>query len=452
MRVFLLLLAAAAAFSQSAKKEPPPGVLRTVQVRGNQIYATGEILKALGLNPGDAVSVPELERARQKVQGLDVFSTVSFQFKFEAGPPTKYDVLYTVVEDTQVLPLHFERLGAAPADIVAYLKTHVPFYAEQIPGTASVVQRYRAAVQDYLTETVKNPVRVRATVATDETGKLQVNFFPDAPIPNISLVDVSGNEKVDKGTILRAANDVAIGVPLTDARVKLILEGAIRPIYAARGYPLVTFPKIETEPAKTNSGVILKITIHEGPQFNFGPLRFRGKGLEEDEIRSAITFKPGDPYSSDKVDAFRVELLKKMHHKGLLDATIDPEMSPDEPKHVMNVIYNVVPGEVYQFAKLDIRGLDMTAQPVIEKLWGEKPGQPFNPDYPDFFLKKVGEQGLFDNLAKTQSDYTADAATHTVTVHLYFKGGKSEEDKKREKKEEEDRRQHPYGGDLSGVL
>ena len=140
-----------------------------------------------------------------------------------------------------------------------------------------------------------------------------------------------------------------------------------------------------------------------------------------------------------------MELLKKLKRKGMLDASIDPETSPDEPKHVMNVVYNVVPGEPYKFKKLDIRGLDLNSQPVIEKLWGEKPGQTFNPDYPDFFLKKVAEQGLFDNLANTQSDYTADATTHDVTVHLYFKGGKSAEDIKRQKKEEEDKQQGPYG-------
>jgi outer membrane protein assembly factor BamA len=106
----------------------------------------------------------------------------------------------------------------------------------------------------------------------------------------------------------------------------------------------------------------------------------------------------------------------------------------------VNVIYNVIPGEPYNFASLDIQGLDITAQPTIEKLWGEKVGQPFNPDYPEFFLKKVNEQGLFDNLADTHSDYTADATSHNVRVHLYFKGGKSMKDKEREKKEEEERR------------
>jgi hypothetical protein len=99
-----------------------------------------------------------------------------------------------------------------------------------------------------------------------------------------------------------------------------------------------------------------------------------------------------------------------------------------------------VPGEVYNFQKLDVQGLDITTQPVIANLWGEKPGQPFNPDYPDFFLKRVEEQGLFDNLGDTQSDYTADASSHNVTVHLYFKGGKSQARRQKDKEHEREKR------------
>lgn len=432
--------------AQTPRRDPPPGIIRSIQITGNRIYSTAEIAAALGLKAGDRATASTLEQGRQRLQKLDIFNTVSYQFKFEASTPPKYDVTYVIAEDTQVFPLHFERLGVDPAQILAYLKTHVPFFSDRIPGTSSVVQRYKAAVQDFLAQTSKNPVKVRAVVASDENQQLQVSFFPDAPIPNISQVEIFENKAIDKGVILRAVNQVAIGVPLTDARVKLILDGAIKPVYAARGYPLVSFPKVETEPSKTNSGVVLKVTINDGPQFNFGPLRFRGKGLEEDEIRSAITFKPGDVYSSEKVETFRIELLRKLKRKGLLDATIDPEVSPDAAKHIMNVVYNVIPGEPYKFQKLDIRGLDINSQPVIEKLWGEKPGQTFNPEYPDFFLKKVADQGLFDNLADTQSDFTPDPATHNVTVHLSFKGGKSADDKKKEQ-EEERRKQEggPYG-------
>jgi hypothetical protein len=113
--------------SQTAKRDYPPGVIGSIQVTGNQIYSTGDILKVLGLKPGDRATVAIFDAARERVQKLDVFSTVSFNFKYAASSPPKYDVLYTVAEDTQVLPMHFERLGADPAAIRAYLKAHVPF-------------------------------------------------------------------------------------------------------------------------------------------------------------------------------------------------------------------------------------------------------------------------------------------------------------------------------------
>ncbi len=443
--IVLLCACVPFAFAQTPKRDPGPGMLRTLNINGTHLYSATEIASICGLQIGQRVTTANFESARQRIQATDLFATVSYQFKFEASVPPKYDLLLTVVEDDQVYPMHFERLGADPAAIRAYLKAHVMFYSDKIPGTDSIVDRYKKNVQDFLAQSSndKTPVKVKASVARDENGNLNVVFYPDAPIPNISQVLVSGNEAVDTGVILRAVNEVAIGVPLTDARVKMILDGAIKPVYAARGYPLVTFPKVENEPAKTNSGVILKVTIKDGPQFKFGAIRFKGKGLEEDEVRSAVNFKPGETYNFAKMDNLRVELLHKMKRRGLLDGTIDPETDLDEAKHLVNVTYNVVPGEVYKFQKLDIRGLDVTSQPVIEKLWGEKVGQTFNPDYPDFFLKKVQEQGLFDNLSNTSSDYSAEPSTHQVTVHLYFKGGKSPEDKKREKKEEQDRR-NPY--------
>ena len=131
--VLLLLSAIVLAQSPPAKQaQAPVGVIRTITVKGNQIYATFDILKALGLNPGDRASQAILEQARQKVLALDVFSTASFRYQFESGTPVQYDVIFTVVEDTQVLPMHFERLGATPAEILAYLKTHIAFYTRTI--------------------------------------------------------------------------------------------------------------------------------------------------------------------------------------------------------------------------------------------------------------------------------------------------------------------------------
>ncbi len=422
------------------KKQPPAGILQSVSVKGNHLYAEADIVRESGLKTGERVDPAAIDRARGKLQATELFNNVAYEYRTGSGKPPAYDVTFQLTENGQLFPTRFERLGLSENAVRSCLRNHVDLYSDRIPGTEGILHRYIAAVEGCVSKP-DGHTKVRAAVSNDDPQQLTVLFTPDTPAPTIAQVVVSGNQAVDTGTILRAVNAVAIGEPLSDTRLKMIVDGAIRPLYAAKGYAAVSFPKIETEPAKTNLGVIVKVEIKDGPSFKFGSIRFRGNGLDEDEIRSTIPFKSGQPFNSEQVDNFRLDLIHKMRRRGLLDASISTETAPDDTKRAVNVIYNVTPGAVYNFQTLDIRGLDVTTEPVIAKLWGEKQGHPFNPDYPEFFLKRVQQQGLFDNLADTQTDYSSDPSTHNVTVHLYFKGGKSAQQRAKDKKEEDDKHQ-----------
>ncbi|MBV9157917.1 MAG: hypothetical protein JO097_16750 [Acidobacteriaceae bacterium] len=418
------------------KREAPPGVLHSVAVKGNQLYSSADIIKESGLKVGQRVTAAILEQARKKLQDTELFNNVADQYRFQGNPPA-YDLTFEITENQQLFPMRFERLGVSDDAVRQYLRDHVMLFSDRIPGTEGVLHRYRAAIQAFVDQT--NPsVKIKAAISNDDPKQLSVLFTPDTPPLTISQVTVTGNQAVDTGAILRAVNAVAIGVPLSDMRLKMILDGAIKPLYAAKGYAAVSFPKVETEPSKSNLGVIVKVQIADGPIFKFGAIHFHGSGMDEEEIRSNIPFKPGQTFDAEKVDNFRLDLMRRMKHNGLLDANVVTEANPDDSRRVVNVTYNVVPGSVYNFQTLDIQGLDVTTEPVVAKLWGEKPGKPFNPDYPDFFLKRVQEEGIFDNLADTRSDYSADASTHNVTVHLYFKGGESKAEKARKKKQEDE--------------
>ncbi|HEX4165256.1 MAG TPA: POTRA domain-containing protein [Bryobacteraceae bacterium] len=423
-----------------AKRQPPSGPLHEITIRGNQLYPAAAIAQETGLQKGARVDSAILAKARDKLQATELFTSVAYEYRTSGGLPPAYDVTFQVAEDQQVFPTRFERLGMPADEIKACLRSHVDLYSDQIPGTQGILHRYASAVESCVAAKGAR-VNVKAAISNDDPKQLTVLFMPDTPAPTIAQVFVSGNQAVDTGTILRAVNQIAVGVPLTDTRLKMILEGTIQPLYASKGYAAVTFPKVETELSKTNLGVIVKVQIKDGPQFNFGSIRFRGSGLDEDEIRSTIPFRTGQTYNGDKVDSFRLDLTHKMRRRGLLDTSITTETQTDDSKRAVNVVYNVTPGAVYNFETLKIDGLDVTTEPVIEKLWGEKKGHPFNPDYPDYFLKRVQQEGLFDNLADARSDYTSDPATHNVIVRLTFKGGKSSAQRVKEKKEEEERRQ-----------
>jgi outer membrane protein insertion porin family len=425
--------------AKTTRKQPPPGTLHSLTVKGSQLYSAADIFKASGLHIGERVSPEIVEQARKTLQNTELFSNVSDEYRFTGGPSPLYDLTFQVTEIQQLFPMRFERLGADADSIQHYLRAHVELYSDKIPGTEGVLNRYTRAVQEFIAQANPN-LKIKAAISNDDPKQLTVLFTPDVPAPTVSQVIVTGNQAVDTGTILRAVNKVAVGTPLSDMRIKLILDGAIRPLYAAKGYAEVSFPKVETEPSKSNLGVIVKVTIADGPLFKFGLIRFHGSGMDEDEIRSNIPFKPGQPFNGDQVDNFRLDLLHRMKRRGLLEASVLAQTEVDDSKRAVNITYNVVPGEVYNFKTLDVQGLDITSEPVIEKLWGEKPGHAFNPDYPDFFLKRVQQQGLFDNLGATHSDYTANASTHDVTVHLYFKGGKSQAQIEKEKEKEKNNR------------
>lgn len=436
--VCAIFVSAAPLFS-AAPPAPPAGVVHSIVIEGTSRYSKPELARATGLAVGQPVSTAAIENARQKLIDLQLFSTVSDSYRWTPGKPYQYDITYTVTDISQVFPIRFDRIKAPGDQLQTCLSKRAPFYSDEIPATDAVLKRYTAAVQACAAES-GDKRELKAHVSSEDPKDIAVVFAPNAPPQNISQVEIAGTQSVDTGTLLRAANLAAIGMPLTDERVKRLLDGTLRQVYAAHGYVQVTFPKIEAVPSKDDAGVILKIQIKEGPVYNVGAIRFRGSGMDPDEVKANIPFHPGQVFSSAKLDDFRIWLQHSFKQSGHLDASVTFDTDRDDAKHLVNVVYNVAPGPVYTFAKLDVQGLDINSSPAVEQLWGEKPGKPFNPDYPDFFLKRVEERNMFDHLADTSSDYTADPASHTVIVHLYFKGGKTKQERDKEEQAKRDGR------------
>lgn len=427
--VALALTAQTRTLSQAGS--PPRGVVHAVIVQGNKTYSTAEIAKVLGLKTGETASPAAFKSAQTRLLATDLFSNVDYQFRWTGSKPAQYYVTYIVSEYGQLFPLRFEDIGVSEESLKQYLRSHVELYHDSIPATDAVVHRYSSAAQQFISQT-KPALKVKGFVSSDDPQNPAIVIRPDTPLPRITEMTIAGNKAIETAVLQRAVNDVAVGQRLSDANIHQILNATVKSLYLAKGYVAVSFPKIETEKAKQNNGYIVHVQIQEGPVFHFGSSAFRGGNFTPDDIRPLMHYTKGETFDGSKAEALRSTLVGTLKHEGHLEAKVNLSREEDDKNLAVNLVYAIAPGPLYTFQTLEVHGLDIESEPQIRKLWAPRPGKPFNPDYPEFFLNKVRGMGLFDNLGSTRSAFQADDATHAVTVKLYFKGAAAEAEKKKE--------------------
>src|SRR5437764_517510 len=81
---------------------PPPGIVHAVIVAGNKVYPTDEIVKVLGLKPGQPANPAAFKQAQERLLHTDLFSDVSYEFRYSMTKPPQFEVTYRVSEFAQL--------------------------------------------------------------------------------------------------------------------------------------------------------------------------------------------------------------------------------------------------------------------------------------------------------------------------------------------------------------
>src|SRR5580704_9532416 len=401
-----------------AQPAPTAYTVENLTVEGNHAYTTQQILAVAGLHEGQKAGKSEFEAAREKLEKTGVFDQVSYRFA-----PSKdaegYDATYVVSEVAQIYPIRFQELPAASDQIRAWLKTNDPLFGDKIPATKQVVDRYVAWISEFLArQGYRQPLAGR--LSADGGEDLAVLFRPAKGPPALAHGIVTDTCEIPAGTLQTAMYGVAIGVLFSEPRVRLLLDSTIRPIYEAHGLLRVAFPKIETAPAKDVDGTTVTIQVTPGPAYKLDRVSFVGADFSRSEWNNLSKLKTNQTVNFDEVKAAQERIRVNLRRQGHLDAASKVNRDVNDTDHSVAIEFEIDPGPLYTLGKLDIVGLDVVTEPEIRKMWGMAPGGPFNVEYPDHFLARVKDGGVFDNLKNARAETKINAANHTVDVTLYF--------------------------------
>ena len=404
--------------------DPAPGpaptsyAVEVLTVEGNHVYTAEQIFAAAGLRVGQKAGPAELDAARDKLSATGAFDNVSYRFA-----PSKdaegYDVGFVVSEIGQLYPLRFEELPATDAQLRTWLKQKDPLFGDKVPATKPVVDRYVAWISEFLAAHGDH-LAVAGKLSSEGGEELTLLFRPAKTPASVAHVIFTNTGDLPAGLLQTAMYQVAIGVQYSEPKFRELLENQIRPIYEAHGLVRVSFPKVEVAPAKDVDGVTVTTRVEQGPVYNLGAVRYVGGDFSRKELKDLSKLTPDDPVNFDDVKAAQVRFRESLRRQGYLDASSQVKRDVKDADHTVDLTILIDPGPLYTLGKLNISGLDIVTEPVIRKMWGMAPGRPFNVDYPDHFLARVKDAGVFDDLKSTRAETNINASRHTVDVTLYF--------------------------------
>jgi len=405
------------AVDASPAAAPTAYTIETLTVEGNHVYTAEQVLAVAGMRAGQKGGKVEFDAAREKLAATGAFDNVSYRF----GPSRDgegYDAVFEVSEIGQLYPIKFENLPAGDDQLRAWLKQKDPLFGEKIPATKPVVDRYVAWISEFLA--AHNDHEAIAGKLSSEGGEdLTLLFRPAKPRASIAHVQFTSTGDVAPGLLQTAMYEVAIGVQYSEPRFRQLLDNQARPIFEARGMLRVKFPEIETAPAKDVEGVTVTVRAEPGPVYNLDRVRFMGSDLSRQELNSLSKLKLNQPVNFDDVKAAQDRIRQSLRRSGYLDASSNVKRDVNDMEHTVALTIVIDPGPLFTLGKLNFSGLDIVSEPVVRKMWGIPPGRPFNVEYPDHFLMRVKDSGVFDNLKNTRAD-TRINGDHSVDVTLYF--------------------------------
>jgi outer membrane protein insertion porin family len=426
----ILLLAPATGFAQTPKKSAKKAAttapaadkwpLQSLVIEGNHNYTKEQILAVAGLKIGQMAGKPDFDAARVRLQATGVFEEVSYRFE-PAPDGNGYAATFTVVEVSQLYPVIVQGLPIHLADLNTWLKSKDPMYNGKLPGTSEAIKRYTSLVEQYLAS--KNqPQAVLGKLSPAGVNEYGVVFRSAAPIPAVAEVKFTGSKVISAITLQNHIAEVAIGFPYTEDGFRGLLNTSIRPMYEAKGYLAVKFPKIVTAKATDVEGLALDVTVDEGAEYKLGEVRIVGTyaGKSAQMLRVG-KFKIGDVANFDEINAAVERMKKPLQRQGYMRVSSTVDRKINDKAKTVDLAIRIDPGPQFLMGKLNIQGLDLDSTAGIRELWGPQEGKPFDAAYPDYFISRVREEKMFDNLHDAKASTKIDEQSHTVDVTLVFK-------------------------------
>ena len=279
-----------------------PFTVKDIRVEGLQRVEPGTVFASLPFRVGETYSDDKGSTAIRTLFGLGLFKDVRLE--------VNGDVLVVIVEERPtVADVEFVGTREFDKDVLKKALRDAGISDGQPFDKALADKAEQELKRQYINKSLYG-VEVVTTVTPIERNRVNLTFtVSEGDVAKIKEIQITGNKVFSEPALLKLF-DLDTGTWLSwytksdrYARAKLNADiETLRAYYLARGYLefKVDSTQVAISPDKQSISITLNVT--EGERFTVSGIKLEGNYLgKEEEFKSLITIKPGQPYNADQV-------------------------------------------------------------------------------------------------------------------------------------------------------
>ena len=346
-----------------------PFKVQDIRVEGLQRVEPGTVFASMPLRVGDDYNDEKGSAAIRSLFALGLFKDV----RLEANG----NVLVVVVEERPTIAeVNFAGTKEFDKDTLLKAMRDVGL-ADGRPFDKALADRAEQELKRQYINRSLYGAEVVTTVTPIERNRVNLTFTVSEGEPaKINEIHIVGN-KAFKESTLKDLFDQDTGNWMSwytksdrYARNKLNADlEVLRSYYLQRGYLefRVDSTQVAISPDKQNIG--LTVNIHEGEQFVVSGVKLEGNYLDrDDEFKSLVKIKPGEPYNADQVSETVKAFTDYYSNFGFAFAKVEAVPEIDRANNRVAIVLQAQPSRRAYVRRISVSGNNKTRDEVIPRV------------------------------------------------------------------------------------
>ncbi len=360
-------------------------IIRNIAITGNQRIDSETIMGRISSKVGSKLELATVDKDIKNIFKLGYFKRIIVSEKVEKNG---VNLTYKIFEKPSIRNILFngnDHIKDKKLLTVIDVKPYQIVNREKIKNSVNQIIALYASKQRFLTqvESKLEPVKnnradlIFNIIEGRKTYIKAIKIFGNKHINSSSIINVMKNHPKYGAYILTWLPWFYTGHFYPNALASD--RSSITDLYLSKGYAKVKVKPIKIEVDPIDGKIVLQIIIDEGEQYKIGKVGFSDLTTLDKTVLKSLTNRKGKLFNGVALRNDVSKLVDLYGQKGYAYADINPEISFNDAKRLVNIYFVINKGSKVKIDRVTIEGNSKTEDKVIRREMKIVEGNLYNP-------------------------------------------------------------------------